>query len=89
MAADAARAAPPPKTTRHYLLAVAGGGIISFGIHPFANCGGEFERVPNGVDNLKNWIAVAGAGKIIWNSVEAVPIFSGPAPTLAPGARRA
>jgi hypothetical protein len=64
----------------YYPLAIAGGDIISFDIYPVAEYGGKLELVPNGLDNLKIWIAVSGTNKIIWNAVEAVPIFSGATP---------
>jgi hypothetical protein len=44
---------------------------------------GRLEMVANGLDNLKTWIAMSGAGKIIWNAVEAAPISSGAVPTAA------
>jgi hypothetical protein len=39
--------------------------------------------VPNGVDNLKSWIAASGNSKIIWNFIEGAPIGSGTTPSAA------
>jgi hypothetical protein len=71
------------QTTSYYPLAVMGGDIISFDIYPVAGYDGRLEMVPNGLDNLKSWIAMSGTGKIIWNAVEAVPISSGAVPTAS------
>ena len=62
---------------------MAGGDIISFDIYPVANYNGTLELVPNGVDNLKAWIATSGSSKIIWNFVEGAPINSGATPSAA------
>jgi hypothetical protein len=71
------------ETTSYYPFAVTGGDIISFDVYPVAEYLGELQLVPNGVDNLKTWIAASGTGKIIWNFVEGAPIFSGATPTAA------
>jgi hypothetical protein len=71
------------QTASYYPLAVAGGDIISFDIYPVAGYKGRLEMVPNGLDNLKTWIAISGTSKIIWNVVEAVPIASGAVPTAS------
>jgi hypothetical protein len=71
------------QTTSYYPLAVAGGDIISFDIYPVAEYEGRLELVPNGLDNLKTWIAMSGMNRIMWNAVEAVPISSGAIPTAA------
>jgi hypothetical protein len=71
------------QTTSYYPLAVAGGDLISFDIYPVAEYNGQLELVPNGVDNLRTWIAASGASKIIWNFVEGAPIFSGTTPSAA------
>jgi hypothetical protein len=71
------------QTTSYYPLAVAGGDIISFDIYPVAEYDGLLELVPNGLDNLKTWIAMSGMNRIMWNAVEAVPISSGAIPTAA------
>jgi hypothetical protein len=71
------------QTTGYYPLAVAGGDIISFDVYPVAAYGGRLEMVANGLDNLKTWIAMSGTGKIVWNTIEAVPISSGAVPTLS------
>jgi hypothetical protein len=71
------------QTTGYYPLAVAGGDIISFDVYPVAGYNGRLEMVPNGLDNLKTWVAMSGTGKVIWNTIEAVPISSGAVPTAS------
>jgi hypothetical protein len=71
------------QTESYYPYAVAGGDLISFDIYPVANYNGRLELVPNGIDNLKRWVAASGSNKIIWNFVEGVPIGSGTTPTAA------
>jgi hypothetical protein len=71
------------RTTSYYPLAVSGGDIISFDIYPVAEYGGRLELIPNGLDNLKTWIAMSGANKIIWNAIEAVPISNGMIPSAS------
>jgi hypothetical protein len=71
------------ETTRYYPPAVAGGDIVSFDIYPVAEYSGRLELVPNGLDNLKTWIAMSGTSKIIWNAIEAVPIFSDTSPSAS------
>jgi hypothetical protein len=71
------------QTESYYPYAVGGGDIISFDVYPVANYGGRLAQVPNGIDNLKAWIAKSGSDKVIWNAIEAVPVNSGDVPTAA------
>jgi hypothetical protein len=70
--------------TAYYPQAIAGGDIISFDIYPVADYNGELELVPNGVDNLKTWVAQCNCGsKPVWNFIETTPFEGGATPTPA------